>query len=196
MLTTINSHQQSVSCTVAHTTSWWSISRNTYDQLLNKLIKYNFQISLLTLELATKQTLWLCAFDRQPARLVGWWKCSIIIHFVRIWQNCHLLSSPDEVCIFMPSSPVSGRCLTMFIIIAIFVIIRIADTEVELSVSGRRPTMFIIIIVIIIIIIIIIARVADTGVELSVSGRRPTMFWSKYWGSGVPGPRHHYSRDR
>jgi len=42
----------------------------------------------------------------------------------------------------------------------------------------------------------LVFRVADTGVELSVSGRRPTMFWSKYWGSGVPGPRHHYSRDR
>jgi len=42
----------------------------------------------------------------------------------------------------------------------------------------------------------LVFRVADTEVELSVSGRRPTMFWSKYWGSGVPGPRHHYSRDR
>lgn len=42
----------------------------------------------------------------------------------------------------------------------------------------------------------LVFRVADTEVELSVSGRRPTMFWSKYWSSGVPGPRHHYSRDR
>jgi hypothetical protein len=42
----------------------------------------------------------------------------------------------------------------------------------------------------------LVFRVAETEVELSVSGRRPTMFWSKYWGSGVPGPRHHYSRDR
>lgn len=42
----------------------------------------------------------------------------------------------------------------------------------------------------------LVFRVADTEVEMSVSGRRPTMFWSKYWGSGVPGPRHHYSRER
>jgi len=42
----------------------------------------------------------------------------------------------------------------------------------------------------------LVFRVADTEMEMSVSGRRPTMFWSKYWGSGVPGPRHHYSRDR
>jgi len=42
----------------------------------------------------------------------------------------------------------------------------------------------------------VVFRVADTEVGLSASGRRGTMFWSKYWGAGVPGPRHHYSRDR
>ena len=61
-------------------------------------------------------------------------------------------------------------------------------------------TFMVIIIIIIpittIMVIMVIARVADTEAELSVSGRRPTMFWSKYWGSGVPGPRHQYSRDR
>ena len=82
-------------------------------------------------------------------------------------------------------------------------------TRVDLSVTSQHPTMFNVIITFIVIIVIIatttiiaimvimvIVRVADTEAELSVSGRRPTMFWSKYWGSGVPGPRHHYSRDR